>query len=406
MSELYELPNGWEWKTFEDKLVLIQNGLSDTQNDDGIGYPISRIETIQNETIDSNRIKYIDTNDNSIIEKYRYDYGDLLFSHINSFEKVGKVCLYTNQIENLLHGVNLLRMKFTDDINSKFVFYYLISNVSRRFYEPNIKKAINQASINQKNIKSIPLPFPPLSEQQRIVSKLDLLFEKIDKSISLHQKNMDEADVFMGSVLNEVFGELEEKYEKIIFDKVCNKITDGSHNPPKGIENSEYLMLSSKNVIDNTINFEAPRYLTENDFISENKRTDVMIGDVLLTIVGTIGRTAVVETDKKFVLQRSVAVLKPKNDVLNSYFLMYSLRKNLDFLMDSAKGAAQKGIYLKSVKQLEIVNVPLQIQQKVVKYLDEISKKIEKVKSVQKEKMDSLKALKASILDKAFRGEL
>ena len=45
-------------------------------------------------------------------------------------------------------------------------------------------------------------------------------------------------------------------------------------------------------------------------------------------------------------------------------------------------------------------------QQKVVKYLDEISEKIEKVKSIQKEKMDSLKALKASILDKAFRGEL
>jgi type I restriction enzyme S subunit len=78
----------------------------------------------------------------------------------------------------------------------------------------------------------------------------------------------------------------------------------------------------------------------------------------------------------------------------------------LNILVDGAKGAAQKGIYLKSVKQLEIVNTPLQIQQKVVKYLDDISTKIEKVKEIQKEKMKSLKDLKASILDKAFRGEL
>ncbi len=125
-----------------------------------------------------------------------------------------------------------------------------------------------------------------------------------------------------------------------------------------------------------------------------------------MTIVGTIGRTAVVNIDKKFTLQRSVAVLKPKKEILNSYFLMYSLQKNLDILNDGAKGAAQKGIYLKSIRKLEIVDAPLLIQQKTVKYLDQISEKIEKLKQVQKEEMESLVALKASLLDRAFRGEL
>ena len=85
---------------------------------------------------------------------------------------------------------------------------------------------------------------------------------------------------------------------------------------------------------------------------------------------------------------------------------MYSLQKNLEILTDEAKGAAQKGIYLNSIKQLEIVDVSLQTQQKVVSYLDEISQKMEKIKQIQKEKMQSLKALKASILDQAFKGEL
>ena len=280
--------------------------------------------------------------------------------------------------------------------------------MSPYFYDNAIKSKTGAAikRVVLKTIKELNVPLSTLSKQQRIVTKLNTLFEKIDKAIALHVKNMEEADGFMASVLNEVFSELEEKYEKITFDKVCKKITDGSHNPPQGIENSEYIMLSSKNIFNGLINFDNPRYLSEKDFNIENKRTDVNRGDVLLTIVGTIGRTAVVDFNKKFTLQRSVAVLKPNSDILNSYFLMYSLQKNLDVLVNGAQGAAQKGIYLKSLKELTIVNIPIALQEKIVTYLDDLSSKIEHVKKVQKEKMESLKALKASILDSAFRGEL
>jgi len=71
--------------------------------------------------------------------------------------------------------------------------------------------------ISKKNLSQIPIPLPPLEEQKRIVSKLDTLFASIDKAISLHQKNIDEANIFMASVLNDVFVELEEKYEKILY---------------------------------------------------------------------------------------------------------------------------------------------------------------------------------------------
>ena len=65
-----------------------------------------------------------------------------------------------------------------------------------------------------------------------------------------------------------------------------------------------------------------------------------------------------------------------------------------------------RGYVLKVIKELNIAPVALKIQQKVVSYLDEISNKIEKIKQIQKKKMQSLKALKASILDQAFKGEL
>lgn len=95
--------------------------------------------------------------------------------------------------------------------------------------------------------------------------------------------------------------------------EICNGITDGSHNPPPGGEMSDFPMISSKNISDDCITTDDPRYLTKAQFEIENKRTSIVPGDVLMTIVGTVGRTAVVpENAPNITLQRSVAVLHPK----------------------------------------------------------------------------------------------
>lgn len=165
-------------------------------------------------------------------------------------------------------------------------------------------------------------------------------------------------------------------------EEVCIKITDGSHNPPKGIHSSDFIMLSSKNIFDDLIHFEDPRYLTQKDFESENKRTEIQSNDVLLTIVGTIGRVAVVsQSYPKFTLQRSVAVLKIKEEILDSRFLMFSLQNILQFLTDEARGVAQKGIYLNQLKAIEIPIPPLSEQQRIVSILDEAFATIAKAKA-------------------------
>lgn len=154
---------------------------------------------------------------------------------------------------------------------------------------------------------------------------------------------------------------------------ICVGVTDGSHNPPQGVETSNYYMLSSKNIFDNEITFDDPRYLTESDFEQENKRTKIGIGDVLLTIVGTVGRTAVVdETMPCFTLQRSVAVLHPKAEICNSKYLMYALQSKRSYIESHAKGVAQKGIYLKEVSDIDL-NVPsLSEQEDIVAVLDKV----------------------------------
>ncbi len=154
--------------------------------------------------------------------------------------------------------------------------------------------------------------------------------------------------------------------KKMKIKEICTSITDGSHNPPQGISRSEYMMLSSKNIFDDSITLDDPRFLDKSDFAQEDKRTRIMPGDVLLTIVGTVGRCAVVpEMFPRFTLQRSVAVLHPKMDICSSRFLMYALRGKRSYIEARAKGVAQKGIYLGEVAEID-VNVPTMDEQEAI----------------------------------------
>lgn len=171
---------------------------------------------------------------------------------------------------------------------------------------------------------------------------------------------------------------------------ICSGVTDGSHNPPQGLENSDYLMLSSKNVFDDKITFDSPRYLSQIDFEQESKRTRIKSGDVLLTIVGTVGRAAVVgENMPQFTLQRSVAVLHPNVEICDSRYLMYALQANRNHIESRAKGVAQKGIYLKEVADIELQIPLLSEQTHRVKVLDKIAFVI-KFHQKQLQKLDEL----------------
>jgi type I restriction enzyme M protein len=157
-------------------------------------------------------------------------------------------------------------------------------------------------------------------------------------------------------------------WNTVPLSEVCTKITDGSHNPPERAEGGR-LMLSSQNVFDNRLDLSNHRFVSEEDFQRENKRTNVTPGDILLTIVGTIGRSLVVTNDMPpFMLQRSVAVLGPSHSVIQPDFLARVLQspRLQSTLQGLAQGVAQKGVYLNSLRELEIPLPPLEVQKEIV----------------------------------------
>lgn len=156
---------------------------------------------------------------------------------------------------------------------------------------------------------------------------------------------------------------------------LTTKITDGSHLPPRGIDQSEYLMLSSQNV-HNELSLEGVRYLSKEDFEKENQRTDIQPNDVLLTIVGTIGRTHVVKPGEKYVFQRSVGVIKPMCSKLDGTYLANYLQTPaaISQLESGGHGSSQKGIYLQDLKKLQIPAAEFAEQKRFASFVELIDK--------------------------------
>ena len=153
---------------------------------------------------------------------------------------------------------------------------------------------------------------------------------------------------------------------------ISDKLTDGSHNPPPNVR-SGLPMLSSQNVQDGWIDTKnASRFLSDQDFVLEDSRTKVTVGDVLLTIVASIGRSAVVkQSHGRFALQRSVAVIQSK---LFPEFLSIQLRAPVAhrYYDQHGKGTAQKGIYLGKLGEMPVAVPPLAEQHRIVAKVDEL----------------------------------
>ncbi len=224
MSELYELPDGWKWEKLGN-VFIVKDGTHDSPKYiEKNGYPLFTSKNLKENGLDKNNFKLISEEDyNKINQRSKVDNGDLLFAMIGT---IGNPTIIGYEPNFAIKNVALFKPLNVDNL-IELLKYYFLSNttIDKMLLEA---KGATQKFVGLTYLRNFPFPKIPLQEQKRIVSKLDNLFEKIDKGVALHQKNMDEADVFMGSVLNDVFGEFIEKYDSRTiksFSKVGTGVT-------------------------------------------------------------------------------------------------------------------------------------------------------------------------------------
>ena len=237
---------------------------------------------------------------------------------------------------------------------------------SKKFSLHGIKKLrelILELALRGKLVPQDPNDEPASVLLERIADEKTQLVKdkKIKKSKALPEISEDEKPF-----------ELPKGWEWARLGEIAKKLTDGSHNPSRN--NGEgYPMLSGQNVNYGKIDFVNPsRYVDQENYDKEHSRTLVQENDVLLTIVGSIGRSAVVPPmAPKFVLQRSVAVISTDlipEFICNQFISPICMR----YFDKHAKGTAQKGIYLGKLSLMLLVIPPLDEQQRIVAKVDEL----------------------------------
>ena len=356
----------------EDVCMFVKRGKSATYADSSDYYIVGQA-CIRLDCIEFNRVRCMDSSKYS--DEYVLKFGDVLVNstgvgslgRCNAFYNPDGRVYFTDSHVTILR----LKMNLMDPL---FVKYYLNQNgVQADIYRKCVNGSTNQIELNRGTFAHFLVPVPPLELQNQFAD----FVRRVDKSKAICKQIFQSFDNLVKSRFIEMFEDNPESSNWCFssLESICNGITDGSHNPPASGEKSNNLMISSKNIHDGTIDFEDSRYLTDEQFISENNRTKVQKDDLLMTIVGTIGRTAIVpDFENNVTFQRSVSVLHPKHELLNVTYLKESLDTIQPDLERLAHGSSQKGIYLNQVKAIQIKLPPIELQNQFADFVKQMNK--------------------------------
>ncbi|EGQ9300157.1 restriction endonuclease subunit S [Vibrio vulnificus] len=409
-----ELPKGWVETDFGNVIDSITNGISDKQNKESNGIPVSRIETIADQTINYSKIGFVDNYDDEKAKKYLLNEGDILFSHINSPIHLGKTAIFDGRKE-LFHGTNLLRIVVNKRVTlSSYFNYYCKFTRAIGAFSLNAQHAVNQSSLNQKKIKAFSIPLAPLAEQKRIVEKLDEVLAQVDT---------------IKARLDGIPALLKRFRQSVLASAVSGKLIDVKAPNLKTIGNvSEDIRYGTSKKCDykggSTPVIRIPnigdRKLDTSDLKSadftekELEKLALKAGDLLVIrsngSLELVAKPALVEPQYEGFLYAGylIRIRCDREKIIPSFLLnVLSSRVVRDVVeMGARSTSGVNNINSKELSALEFVLPSLEEQKEIVRLVDQYFAFAETIEAQVKKAQARVDNLTQSILAKAFRGEL
>ena len=251
-------------------------------------------------------------------------------------------------------------------------YYFSLDANTNRYLRPLVKKgAKNDMKINNAYVLHDRIFIPTIPEQTRISSFFTVLDHKIaqlkQKKTLLEQYKKGVMQKLFSQELrfNDENGKEFPKWKTFKIGDIASLIKDGTHGTHKDSTIGKYYLLSAKNVIDGRIKIEEnDRKIAKEDFESIYRNYNLKNNDVLLTIVGTIGRTAMWKDNiTNVAFQRSVAFLRFEEHLPEFIYQLFNQERFQAELLKRQVVSAQPGIYLGDLAKIKI-NIPIVEEQK------------------------------------------
>ena len=292
-------------------------------------------------------------------ERYSLKYGDIVMCEGG---EPGRCAIWKKQNSSMMIQKALHRIRAKNGVNSFFLYYALLNKGLKGHYKGYFTGAAIK-HLTGKNLAKIDVDSPPLPIQQKIagiLSAYDDLIENNLKRIKLLEEmaqiTYEEWFVrlrFPGHETTPVNAEtgLPEGWERKKMSELCSKITDGTHDSPKGLD-SGYKLITGKHIINGFLEFDTAYSISEQDHFKIKKRSGLTKGDILFSNIGTLGNAAIVTQDFDFSC-KNVIIFKYKERKTN-YLFTYLTNKNIqNKFFGQSSGVAQKFFSLKFIREYE-----------------------------------------------------
>ena len=178
----FDAPIGWEWVRLGD-VVLISSGVAlgrKTAIPSPVSLPYVRVANVQRWHLNLSSMKEV-VIDNSELERFKLAGGDLLITEGGDWDKVRRTSIWRNQLLTCLHQNHVFKARGTStEWNPVWAELFLNSSIARSYFASSAKQTTNLASINMTQLKDCVFPVPPVSEQSRIVTRVEELMRLCD----------------------------------------------------------------------------------------------------------------------------------------------------------------------------------------------------------------------------------
>ncbi len=315
---------------------------------------------------------------------------------LSSRAPIGKVAIagtemYCNQgFKNLI---------CSEKIYNRYLYHFLKNKTA---YLNSLGRGATFKEISKSIVENIEIPLPSLEEQREIAAVLD----KVSELIAKRRQQLDKLDLLEKARFVEIFCNPIENanWEFVNMADISTDMRTGPFG--SALRHNEFVetgifVLGIDNAVENRFTYNRMRYITEEKY-EQLKRYTVRPGDVIITIMGTVGRSAVIPDNiPKAINTKHLACLTINRSKAQPMFVCCAFQMHPEIrqqLTGQAKGAIMDGLNLTIIKKLSFKLPPLEIQNEFVKFFGAT----EKTKTIIEESLMKLETIKKALMQEYF----
>ena len=408
----YEVPENWVWVRLGDVNKYISKSVNPISEPDKI-FELYSVPSMVDNYPEIIAGSDIGSSKQSVCKK------DVLLCKINPrINRVWKVSQFTDN--ELIASSEWIVIR-NNHIDANYLMYCFQSKYFREFMLSNVSGVGGSLMRAQpKYVQTYPIPLPPLSEQQRIVERIEELFAKLDEAKERLQEVAESFAVRKAAILHKAFtgkltkqwrrenGVSDESWEEKKGEDFFEYVTSGSRGWAKYYSDKGSIFVRMGNLNHGTIelDFSDIQYVELPDQV-EGQRSKLQKNDILISITADVGMIGLVREDMDAYINQHVALARPKNDLYAEFLAWYFVSDvGLQQMQNKQRGATKIGLGLQDIRSI-ILKIPtLSEQHEIVRLIDDLLARERAAQQATEQALASIDLMKKSILARAFRGEL